>query len=96
MKDSIDRVAVCTTPHFDGVIAVIDPETSWVARWQRTGAPHFIFFPPLVSLLTLFVVAKYVRGMYAVRVKGRIPEDVEDQLQARGITYRPRDQTDLD
>lgn len=34
--------------------------------------------------------------MYAVRVKGRIPEDVEQELNERGIRYRPRDQTDLD
>ena len=40
--------------------------------------------------------AKYVRGMYAVRVKGRIPEDVEAELESRGIKYRPRDQTDMD
>ncbi|KAG6888626.1 hypothetical protein C0995_006870 [Termitomyces sp. Mi166 len=76
MKGNSDRIASCTTTYFDGVIAVIDPEKSWVARWQRT--------------------AKYVRGMYAVRVKGRIPEDVEQELEMRGIKYRPRDQTDQD
>ncbi|TFY64315.1 hypothetical protein EVG20_g5989 [Dentipellis fragilis] len=76
MKSSPDRIQVCTTTYFDGVIAVIDPETSWVARWQRTS--------------------KYVRGMYAVRVKGRIPDDVEAELESRGIKYRPRDQTDQD
>lgn len=37
LKDSPDRIVSCTTAYFDGVIAVIDPETSWVARWQRTG-----------------------------------------------------------
>jgi hypothetical protein len=37
MKGSPDRIAVCTTTYFDGIIAVIDPESSWVARWQRTG-----------------------------------------------------------
>ena len=36
MKGSPDRIAVCTTTYFDGIIAVIDPESSWVARWQRT------------------------------------------------------------
>ncbi|KAA1465914.1 transcription initiation Spt4 [Dentipellis sp. KUC8613] len=76
MKSSPDRIQVCTTTYFDGVIAVIDPESSWVARWQRTS--------------------KYVRGMYAVRVKGRIPDDVEAELESRGIKYRPRDQTDQD
>lgn len=41
-------------------------------------------------------IAKYARGMYAVRVKGRIPEDIELELEARGIRYRQRDQTDQD
>jgi len=76
MKGFPDRIGACTTTHFDGIIAVIDPENSWVARWQRPS--------------------KYVRGMYAVRVKGRIPEDVEAELESRGIKYRPRDQTDMD
>lgn len=43
-----------------------------------------------------FSVAKYCRGMYAVRVKGRIPEDVEAELENRGIKYRPRDGTEMD
>ncbi|KAF8876247.1 Spt4/RpoE2 zinc finger-domain-containing protein [Infundibulicybe gibba] len=76
MKGSPDRIGACTTTYFDGIIAVIDPENSWVSRWQRTS--------------------KYARGMYAVRVRGRIPEDVEAELDSRGIKYRPRDQTDQD
>jgi len=76
LKGSEERVQTCTTHNFDGIIAIIDPETSWVARWQRTS--------------------KYVRGMYAVRVKGRIPEEIEAELESRGIKYRPRDQTDQD
>ncbi len=34
--------------------------------------------------------------MYAVRVKGRISEDIEAELEAAGIKYRPRDQTEQD
>ena len=48
------------------------------------------------TFLTVCVTAKYVRGMYAVRVKGRIPEDVETELEQRNIKYRPRDGTDQD
>ncbi|KZT67000.1 transcription elongation factor SPT4 [Daedalea quercina L-15889] len=76
MKGYPDRIQACTTTHFDGVIAVVDPERSWVATWQR--------------------IKTYVRGMYAVRVKGRVPEDVEGELEARGIRYRPRDQSEQD
>lgn len=96
MKGSPDRIQTCTTTQFDGVISVIDPDSSWVARWQRTGA--FISRYTLARLfeLTLCITAKYVRGMYAVRVTGRIPEDVEMELERRNIKYRPRDQSDQD
>lgn len=38
MKGYPDRIQSCTTTHFEGAIAVIDPDSSWVARWQRTCA----------------------------------------------------------
>ncbi|KAF9526257.1 transcription initiation protein spt4 [Crepidotus variabilis] len=76
LKSQPEKIAACTTTQFDGVVAVVDPDQSWVARWQRT--------------------AKYVRGMYAVRVMGRIPEEVEVALERRNIKYRPRDQTEMD
>ena len=76
LKGSTDRLTTCTTTYFEGVIAVVDPDNSWVAKWQRT--------------------TKYARGMYAVRVKGRIPDDVEAELESRDIKYRPRDQTEMD
>ncbi|THH18292.1 hypothetical protein EW146_g2665 [Bondarzewia mesenterica] len=105
MKGSPDRIQVCTTTYFDGIIAIIDPETSWVSRWQRLCAFRFlnslssyradcILFP--LHFRVFFFSAKYVRGIYAVRVKGRVPEDVEAELESRGIKYRPRDQTDQD
>lgn len=45
MKGSPDRIQACTTTHFDGSIAVTDPEKSWVARWQRTSAFFFVISP---------------------------------------------------
>lgn len=43
MAGNSDRIAMCTTSYFDGVIAVIDPENSWVARWQRGCTLSFPF-----------------------------------------------------
>ena len=37
------------------------------------------------------IIDKFTRGVYAIRVYGRIPEDVEDDLERKGIVYRPRD-----
>jgi len=34
---------------------------------------------------------KYVQGLYAVRVTGRITQELQAELDHRGITYRPRD-----
>jgi transcription elongation factor SPT4 len=84
---------ICTTTSFEGVIAAINPETSWVSRWQRTSAYGCIFKP---TVYLPFSSANNVRGIYATNVKGRIPEDVEAELENRGIKYRPRDQTDQD
>ncbi|KAF8876244.1 hypothetical protein BD779DRAFT_1449593 [Infundibulicybe gibba] len=75
----------CTTTYFGGIIAAIDPENSWVSRWQRTCEYNLFHLRNGRN-----------RGMYAVRVRGRIPEDVEAELNSRGIKYRPRDQTDQD
>ncbi len=92
MKGSPDRIQACTTTHFDGIIAVVDSEKSWVARWQRTSTSCMYFLGPLC----LTYVDKYVRGVYAITVKGRIPDDVEQELESQNIKYRPRDQTEVD
>ncbi|KAJ1982894.1 transcription elongation factor spt4 [Dimargaris xerosporica] len=38
-------------------------------------------------------ISKNAKGLYAAQVTGRIPEDVEMELERRGIVYRPRDGT---
>ena len=30
-----ERVADCTTPNFQSVLSVMDPSTSWAAKWQH-------------------------------------------------------------
>ncbi|PVU90893.1 hypothetical protein BB560_006168, partial [Smittium megazygosporum] len=36
-------------------------------------------------------IENYYPGLYAGYVSGRLPEDVQDLLAERGITYYPRD-----
>jgi transcription elongation factor SPT4 len=42
-------------------------------------------------------VAKWLRidgfqtGMYAVKVNGKVPEDIVQDLLGKGVVYRPRD-----
>jgi len=35
MKNNSDAVYECTSNNFDGLIAMLSPEDSWVAKWQR-------------------------------------------------------------
>jgi transcription elongation factor SPT4 len=71
LRASAERVADCTSPSFDGLLAIMNPNRSWVAKWQRCD--------------------KFVKGMYAIKVNGRLPYDIEEELEERGIRYRPRD-----
>lgn len=38
MQGSQVRVADFTTSNYDGLICMLRPEESWVAKWQRIGA----------------------------------------------------------
>ncbi|KAL1929442.1 hypothetical protein VTP01DRAFT_1580 [Rhizomucor pusillus] len=66
-----ERVNECTSSKFEGMVAMMQPNESWVARWQR--------------------IETYQKGIYAIRVYGQIPEEIEDELERRGHKYRPRD-----
>lgn len=45
-KDA-DRLEQYTTSQFDGLLMMMKPTESWVARWQRQGAAAFLSFPVL-------------------------------------------------
>ncbi|GAA6061170.1 hypothetical protein JCM10212_005756 [Sporobolomyces blumeae] len=74
MKGDSERVMMCTTGQFDGTIALINPQESWVAKWQRN--------------------AKHLPGVYAVRVTGQLPEEIIEDLEARGIKVHSREMND--
>jgi hypothetical protein len=62
-----------------------------------SGSGHVRGSLKLCDLFFDVVAAKYVNGMYAARVKGRLPEEIiESELDSRNIKYRPRDQTEMD
>ncbi|KAK9450701.1 Spt4/RpoE2 zinc finger-domain-containing protein [Limtongia smithiae] len=71
LQNSEENVHQCTSPSFEGLVSVAEPDKSWVARWLRVDG----FLP----------------GLYAVRVNGRLPEEIVQSLGAQGVKYRPRD-----
>jgi len=40
MKGNRERVYQCTSNNYEGMIGLMQPEESWVAKWQRLG--HFV------------------------------------------------------
>lgn len=44
LKGDVDRIRECTSVRYDGIIALLKPDESWVGRWQRIGA--FFSAPP--------------------------------------------------
>jgi transcription elongation factor SPT4 len=56
MKKNKDRVIDCTSNNFDGMIAVMSPEDSWVCKWQRISMSNKIQlmnFPSLMHTILL-------------------------------------------
>lgn len=47
MKNNKDNVYDCTSNNFDGLIAVMSPEDSWVCKWQRIS--EYWLSPLIVS-----------------------------------------------
>ena len=75
------------------MLSLIPTTAGWLVGREHVRA-HVS--PIIRQISDSIVAAKYVKGMYAVRVKGRVPEDVEAELESRNIRYRPRDGTDQD
>ncbi|KAG0690962.1 transcription elongation factor spt4 [Pichia californica] len=70
-QDNEDVIRECTSPTFEGLVAVRGSNSSWVARWLR--------------------IENFVPGFYAVRISGKLPDDIKNDLISQGIEYRPRD-----
>lgn len=43
LKNNKDQVYDCTSNNFDGLIAVMSPEDSWVCKWQRISKYNFFY-----------------------------------------------------
>jgi transcription elongation factor SPT4 len=76
LRGSAERLSDCTSATFDGLVALMNPEKSWVAKWQRCD--------------------KFVPGLYALKISGKLPMDIEEELEDKGIQYRPRDGSVMD
>ncbi|XP_036197605.1 transcription elongation factor SPT4 isoform X2 [Myotis myotis] len=51
MKGNREMVYDCTSSSFDGIIAMMSPEDSWVSKWQRVTS--FLLFQVTLSLVCM-------------------------------------------
>uniref|UniRef100_A0A8C2AAB5 Transcription elongation factor SPT4 n=1 Tax=Cyprinus carpio TaxID=7962 RepID=A0A8C2AAB5_CYPCA len=96
MKGNREMVYECTSSSFDGVIAMMSSEDSWVAKWQRIGN-----FKPGVYAVT--VTGRLPPGSCQISTvsEGRCVfweldfvfcvSGVVRELKSRGVIYRSRD-----
>lgn len=70
------------------MIGMIKPERSWTARWQRTST---LLSGTDGTRGTEKGIDKFLPGLYATAVYGRLPDEIVDTLESSGVTYRPRD-----
>ncbi|KAI9826865.1 MAG: transcription elongation factor spt4 [Thelocarpon impressellum] len=67
----MEAIEECTSQVYEGLITLLDPKASWVARWQRLDG--------------------YVKGVYAVKVTGTLPDEKVQEIVSLGGNYTPRD-----
>lgn len=64
-----DLVASCTTANFSGMIALCQPDDSWVARWQRISRKNRGMYAIDVSGKLPAGIAQELRSMGVVETR---------------------------
>ncbi|KAL5287556.1 SUPT4H1 family protein [Megaselia abdita] len=90
MKNNKDNVYDHTSNNFDGLIALMNPDDSWVCKWQRIGELVCLCLS-LELYKCLFLDPRAAKGMYAISVSGKLPLSTVRDMKNRGIPYRSRD-----
>lgn len=70
--------------NFDGMIALSDPEDSWVGKWQVSSITTFLH-----SQLLIQGIKTTRPGLYAISVSGTLNREIVADLRAHGFRYRP-------
>jgi len=75
------------------MVALMSPEDSWVARWQKISKYLFLHNLTERKITKMFYnfTDRFTKGIYAISVAGRLPPNFVREMKARGIPYRPRD-----
>jgi len=71
MKSNKDNIYDCTSNNFDGMIALMFPEDSWVAKWQRISKYllDFIFKNLRILNMVLFYSTEMQRCIRHISIR---------------------------
>lgn len=69
LKHHRDMITSCTTPTFSGMIALCQPDDSWVARWQRISRKVRGMYAIDVSGKLPANIANELRGMGVIETR---------------------------
>eukprot|EP01119_Soliformovum_irregulare_P012007 TRINITY_DN3081_c1_g1_i1.p1 TRINITY_DN3081_c1_g1~~TRINITY_DN3081_c1_g1_i1.p1 ORF type:complete len:130 (-),score=6.31 TRINITY_DN3081_c1_g1_i1:39-428(-) len=87
MKSDDNKIEDCTSSTFEGTITLLDPDASWVARWQKISGT----FALITGKITTIGKA-YCKGIYAISVNGRPPPEIIQDMASANKRYRSRAQ----
>ena len=97
MKGSTDRVLECTTGTFEGCIAAVKPDRSFVVRLlapsrsdvRRPNSSALVRRGGLID--SSRATDSFVPGVYAATTTGSLPAEDEERLLDRGWIPRGKD-----
>ena len=90
LADRQDRVASCTTANFEGVIAMMKPDESWVARWEgiNRNLPGARPRRPPEEAPRPRAHRRRRAQVYAMKLTGQMPEQIRQFLSDKRISCR--------
>jgi len=90
LRGSSDAVNDCCSQVFEGVITLVDPQVSWVAKWQRLNG----YVPGTYAVKVTGIVSlknKTEGENTALTNLRQLPEDIIQAVEDAGVKYIPRD-----
>ena len=91
MRHNADVVQDCTSAVFEGMIAMADPESSWVAKWQRLQG----YAPGTYAVKVEGVVSAMPESLSTnLLTRWQLPDDYISAAENAGVRYQPRDGSD--
>lgn len=89
LRGSSDAVNDCCSQVFEGVITLVDPQVSWVAKWQRLNG----YVPGTYAVKVTGIVSNRADKNYTTRTNNlrQLPEDIIQAVEDAGVKYIPRD-----